>query len=142
MTDVEALFDEAAARLLADDPALQRGRMLTATGLKIGGKFFAMVARGELVVKLPAAARRRARGERDGPPLRARQGAPDEGVDRCGAGDEAACVAYMTEARGFVGSWRPPRASTPLGRAANRRRQARQPPHPAQLTFVGANAAV
>jgi hypothetical protein len=104
VTDVEALFDEAAAQLLADDPALQRGRMFTATGLKIGGKFFAMVARGELVVKLPAA--RVDELEASGTGRRFEPGKGRRMKEWIGVkpADEAACVAYMTEARGFVGS--------------------------------------
>jgi hypothetical protein len=48
------IFDAVSARLLEDDPALGRGRMMNAVGLKTGGKFFAMVVKGDVVVKLPA----------------------------------------------------------------------------------------
>jgi hypothetical protein len=51
---VDRLFDTVSARLLAEDPALGQGRMMNAVGLKTGGKFFAMVVKEELVVKLPA----------------------------------------------------------------------------------------
>ena len=50
---VQALFDDVSARLLADDAALERTRMMGSEGLKTGGKFFAMVSKDELVVKLP-----------------------------------------------------------------------------------------
>ena len=114
MTDVEALFDEAAAQLLADDPALQRGRMFTATGLKIGGMFFAMVVRGELVVKLPAA--RVDELEASGTGRRFEPGKGRRMKEWIGLrpDDEAACEAYMAEARGFVGATAP----SPSSRAA------------------------
>ena len=50
---VQALFDEVAERLLAEDAGLERTRMMGSEGLKTGGKFFAMVSKDELVVKLP-----------------------------------------------------------------------------------------
>ena len=100
---VQALFDEVADRLLREDEAIEKTRMMGSDGLKTGGKFFAMVSRGELVVKL--------RRER-----------VDELVE-AGAGhrfnpghgrlmkewialtpaDESECAAYVTEARSFVG---------------------------------------
>ena len=51
---VEQLFDEVSARLLEEDPSLAQGLMFSAVGLKTGGKFFAMVVKDELVLKLPA----------------------------------------------------------------------------------------
>jgi hypothetical protein len=104
VTDIDALFDEAAARLLANDPALERGRMMTATGLKTGGRFFAMVVRGELVVKLPAA--RVDELEASGTGRRFEPGKGRRMREWIGLRpvDEASCVAYMAEARGFVGS--------------------------------------
>ena len=104
MTSVEALFEDAAGRLLADDPALERGRMMTATGLKIGGKFFAMVVRGELVVKLPAG--RVDELEASGTGRRFEPGRGRRMKEWIGLrpDDEAACEAYMAEARGFVSS--------------------------------------
>jgi hypothetical protein len=104
VTDVDALFDEAAARLLADDPALQPGRMMSATGLKIGGKFFAMVVRGELVVKLPAARVDELEASGTGRRFEPGKGRPMKEWIGLRPADEAACVAYMTEARGFVSS--------------------------------------
>jgi TfoX/Sxy family transcriptional regulator of competence genes len=35
-------------------PEVEEGRMFGATALKVGGKVFAMLVKGELVVKLPA----------------------------------------------------------------------------------------
>ena len=49
----QALFDSVAERLLREDDGLEKTRMMGSEGLKTGGKFFAMVSRGELVVKLP-----------------------------------------------------------------------------------------
>lgn len=49
----QPLFDEAAERMLAEDPSLESARMFASEGLKTSGKFFAMVSRGDLVLKLP-----------------------------------------------------------------------------------------
>ena len=39
---VQALFDQVAERLLAEDDAIEQTRMMGSDGLKTGGKFFAM----------------------------------------------------------------------------------------------------
>ncbi len=47
---------EVFARIAADmqvDPAVTEGRMFGSAGLKVGGKVFAMLVRGRLVLKLP-----------------------------------------------------------------------------------------
>jgi hypothetical protein len=99
---VEEMFDDLARRLLDEDAGLERSRMFRSVGLRTAGKFFAVVVKGELVVKLPA-----------------------ERVDELVAGDagrrfdpghgrlmrewvclrpvdESACAAYVDEARNFV----------------------------------------
>lgn len=96
------MFDEVAGRLLGEDAALERARMFGSAGLKTGGKFFAMVTKGELVVKLPA--------ERVDELVAAGTGHPfDPGHGRLmrewislRPADEAACAAYVVEARSFV----------------------------------------
>jgi hypothetical protein len=101
---VEQLFDDVSARLLDEDPELGQGRMMNATGLKTGGKFFAMTVKGDLVVKLPA--------ERVDELVEAGEGRHfDPGHGRLmkewvtlRPSDEAACRAFVTEARDFVGS--------------------------------------
>jgi hypothetical protein len=53
MDKAEPLFEGIAARLLTD-PAISRGTGFGSTpGLRVGGKIFAMLVRGDLVVKLP-----------------------------------------------------------------------------------------
>jgi TfoX/Sxy family transcriptional regulator of competence genes len=98
----QALFDEVSERLLAEDAALERTRMMGSEGLKTGGKFFAMVSKGELVVKLPR--------ERVDELVEAGAGHRfDPGHGRLmkewvalRPADEETCTAYMTEARRFV----------------------------------------
>jgi TfoX/Sxy family transcriptional regulator of competence genes len=45
---------EKITRSLLDDPDVSTGRMFGSEGLKVNGKVFAMVVKGDLVVKLPA----------------------------------------------------------------------------------------
>jgi TfoX/Sxy family transcriptional regulator of competence genes len=98
----QTLFDEVSERLLAEDAALERTRMMGSEGLKTGGKFFAMVSRDELVVKLPR--------ERVDELVEAGAGHRfDTGHGRLmkewvalQPADEQACAAYVTEARRFV----------------------------------------
>ena len=52
MTGGEDLF-EAVREAVEHDPAVSTGRMFGSTGLKVGGKIFAMLVKGKLVVKLP-----------------------------------------------------------------------------------------
>jgi TfoX/Sxy family transcriptional regulator of competence genes len=99
---VQALFDEVAGRLLRDDDAIEQTRMMNSDGLKTGGKFFAMVSKGELVVKLPR--------ERVDELVEAGEGHRfDPGHGRLmkewvslRPADEAACASYVGEARRFV----------------------------------------
>jgi hypothetical protein len=53
-TEAQELFDRLVAEHVSD-PGVTLGRMLRSDGLMVRGKVFAMVVRGRLVVKLPAA---------------------------------------------------------------------------------------
>jgi TfoX/Sxy family transcriptional regulator of competence genes len=99
--EVQPLFDEVADRLLAEDPELTPGRMFSAEGLKTAGRFFAMVSKGDLVVKLPE--------DRVDELVAAEGGAPFEvGARRMREWirlrpeSAEACASYVTEARDFV----------------------------------------
>jgi TfoX/Sxy family transcriptional regulator of competence genes len=48
----DELFESIAAKFLSDE-AITRKKMFGSTGLSIGGKVFAMLVKGNLVVKLP-----------------------------------------------------------------------------------------
>ena len=48
------MFDTASQQRLAEDTAVERGRILQSTGLQRAGTFFAFVRKDDLVVKLPA----------------------------------------------------------------------------------------
>jgi TfoX/Sxy family transcriptional regulator of competence genes len=52
-SDPQDTFDRLTEQFRAD-PRVQGGRMFGATALKLGGKVFAMLVKGDLVVKLPA----------------------------------------------------------------------------------------
>ena len=48
----DELFESIAVKLLSDE-AITRKKMFGSTGLSIGGKVFALLVKGKLVVKLP-----------------------------------------------------------------------------------------
>jgi TfoX/Sxy family transcriptional regulator of competence genes len=52
VTGGDELF-EAVVDAVEHDPAVGTGRMFGSSGLKVGGKIFAMLVKGKLVVKLP-----------------------------------------------------------------------------------------
>jgi hypothetical protein len=98
----DELFAAAADRLCADDPRVELGKIMHSTGLKVGGKIFGFVTRGELVLKLPAArvdellakgGRRFDAGRRR--PMREWVCVSPADVDEC--------AGYLREARRFVG---------------------------------------
>ncbi len=99
---VDELFEHVSQRFLAEEADVEQGRMFSAVGLKTAGKFFAFARRGELVVKLPA--------ERVDELVAGGKGHRfDPGHGRLmrewatlQPGDEAACAAYVGEARDFV----------------------------------------
>jgi hypothetical protein len=52
MPEVEPAFAPI-VKAFAKDPAVTSGKMMSSVGLKVGGKIFAMMVRGEFVAKLP-----------------------------------------------------------------------------------------
>jgi TfoX-like protein len=100
---VDELFDRAARRLLEEDPELEQGRMFSAVGLKTAGRFFAMVTKGDLVVKLPAERVEELVTEGAGRQFEVGGRRMREWVS-LRPRDDAACAAFMVEARGFVRS--------------------------------------
>jgi hypothetical protein len=55
--EAETLFEQLVTRLSTDPsvtpPSVSKGGRFGASGLKVGGKLFAMLSKGELVLKLP-----------------------------------------------------------------------------------------
>lgn len=102
--EVERLFEEVADRLLAEDADLEAGHMFSSRGLKTGrGKFFAMVSKGDLVVKLPED-RVDELVEREGAaPFEVGERRMREWV-RLRPKRTDDCASYVTEARDFVRS--------------------------------------
>jgi len=102
-TPLEDLFQSVSRRLLEEHPEDEQGRMLQSVGLKTSGKFFAFPTKGELVVKLPAARVEELIASGAGQPCNPRgQGRPMREWVRLTPPHEAACAAYVTEARDFV----------------------------------------
>ncbi len=99
---VEQLFEDVSARLLEEDPTLGQGRMMNAVGLKTGGKFFAMVVKDELVVKLPAARVDELIAGGEGRRFDPGHGRQMREWATLRPADEAACTAYVVEAKDFV----------------------------------------
>ena len=97
----EALFASVSERLL-DEEGVEQGRMLQATGLRVGGKFFAFATKGDVVVKLPAGRVSELIATGAGEPCNPRGGTPMREWVRLSPADEAACAAYVLEARDFV----------------------------------------
>jgi hypothetical protein len=97
---VDAFFERAADRL----EGVERGRMLASSGLKdpAAGKFFGFVARGGLVVKLPAERVEELIASGEGSAFDAGKGRPMKEWVRLQPADEQACLRYLTEAREFV----------------------------------------
>jgi hypothetical protein len=100
--DVEPIFDEAAHHLVDENVGVERGHIMHAVGLKIGGKFFAFVRKDHLVVKLPSDRVTALIASRDGQPFDAGKGRPMKEWVCVRPADADTCVAFMIEARDFV----------------------------------------
>jgi hypothetical protein len=101
--DPVSAFEAAARRMLAEDEALEHGRMFHNDGLKVDGRFLGFATKDDVVVKLPAdrVGELIARGE--GRPCQIGRRTMREWV-RLRPADEGTCVAYLIEAREFVAS--------------------------------------
>lgn len=100
--DPGPLFERVAERLVAARDGVDQGKIMHATGLKTGGKFFAFVSHGALVLKLPAGRVDElvaAGAER----FDAGKGRPMREWVRTWPSDEGGCAALVEEARAFVG---------------------------------------
>ena len=100
---VDELFDRLAERMLAEDPTVELGPIFThSTGLRSGGKFFAFVSRGDLVVKIPRARVAELVESGEGQPFESGRRVMKEWV-RLSPADEDAGAGYVAEARRFAG---------------------------------------
>jgi len=101
-TPVEELFDAVAARLVLERRDVERDRIFRSEGLRAAtGRFFAFARKGELVVKLAA--------RRVGELVASGEGEPFFSSGRrmrewvcLRPRDDAACAAYVEEARAFA----------------------------------------
>jgi hypothetical protein len=99
---VQKQFDGVAARLLAADPSVEQAKMMNALGLRTSGKFFALVVKGELVVKLPRVRVDALVAARTGRRFDPGPGRLMKEWVTLRPRNAAACAAYVEEARSFV----------------------------------------
>jgi TfoX/Sxy family transcriptional regulator of competence genes len=98
---VDELFDRIAQRILAEDTSVELDRIFRSTGLKRGGKLFAFVSRGDLVVKISRERVAELVGSGEGRPFESGRRVMKEWV-RLSPVDEARCAGYVAEARRFA----------------------------------------
>ena len=105
MPDAEELF-ERLVRGFADDPEVQPpkpGGAFGASALRVGGKIFAMLSQGSLVVKLPAGRVQELIAGGDGEPFDAGKGRPMKEWVRIDPAQGKSWAQLAGEARAFVG---------------------------------------
>jgi TfoX N-terminal domain len=105
MPDAEELFD-GVVRGFAGDPEVEPpkpGGAFGASALKVGGKIFAMVSQGRLVVKLPAARVQELIAAGDGEPFDAGKGRPMKEWVQIDPAHGRTWAQLAGEARSFVG---------------------------------------
>jgi hypothetical protein len=105
MPDAEALFDRL-VRGFADDTAVEPpkpGGAFGASALKVGGKIFAMVSQGSLVVKLPAGRVQELIAAGKGEPFDAGKGRPMKEWVSIDPARSRTWTPLAREARDFVG---------------------------------------
>ncbi|WP_155858920.1 hypothetical protein [Candidatus Blastococcus massiliensis] len=96
------VFATAAARVLAQHPADEQRRMLSAPGLAAEGSFYGFVSGDALTVKLPADRVQELVADGRGLPCSPRPGRPMREWVQIPASDVAACTDWLLEARAFV----------------------------------------
>jgi hypothetical protein len=101
VTEVQPLFDEAADRLMAQHADVRPGRMFASDGLRTGDKFFAMVSKGDLVLRLPEDRVGELTASEDATAFEVGGRRMREWV-RVTPPDAQACEGLMEEARDFV----------------------------------------
>jgi hypothetical protein len=104
LADVEELFDRL-VRGFADDAEVEPpkpGGAFGASALKVGGKIFAMVSQGSLVVKLPAARVQELIAGGEGAPFDAGKGKPMKEWVRIDPARSGSWAQLAGEARDFV----------------------------------------
>jgi TfoX/Sxy family transcriptional regulator of competence genes len=106
MPEVDEMFEEVSDELVARRGGVERGRILHSVGVKTGGKFFAFVAKGDLVVKLPRDRVAELIANGTGRVFDAGKGRPMKEWVRLSPGDKTVCAAYAEEARSFVAGQR------------------------------------
>ena len=103
MTEMQALFDEVAGRMVSSSSDVELGRALASEGLKVRGKLFGFVWKDTgIVVKLPADRVAALIASGEGGVFDRGRGTPMREWVRVRPGDTEACHAYLTEARDFV----------------------------------------
>jgi len=95
-------FATVSANLVAQDPAVEQGRMLHAPGLKISGKFFAFASRDDLYVKLPASRVKELLDSGAGRPCEIRKGSPMREWTSSTPSTRTPASPTVNEARDFV----------------------------------------
>lgn len=113
MTDPAVAAFAAVALRLRDEPGVDTGTGFGSNpGLRVGGKIFAMLVRGELVVKLPAERCAELIGEGSGETFQVGRRQMNEWVSVARV-DEAAWLALAREALRFVAGCTSPTQTRP-----------------------------
>jgi hypothetical protein len=103
MTEMQALFDEVAGRMVSSSADVELGRALASERLKVRGKLFGFVWKDKgIVVKLPADRVAALIASGEGGVFDRGRGTPMREWVCVRPGDAEACHAYLTEACDFV----------------------------------------